>query len=214
MGKLKPEQETGQAPEPLGNAMAARALIVGLGNPGSWYANTRHNAGFMVVDRLAEHYGIAWRLEGSVSLVGWGQLESCSAGLMKPLTYMNRSGGAVAAIVHYYRIPLERLLVVYDDIHLPPGRIRLRPGGSAGGHNGVEDIIRALGTTAFPRLRIGIGNYFERGRQADYVLTPFTEEEWPHIDKALTRACQAVVTFACEGLEAAMTRYNRIENSL
>jgi len=117
-------------------------------------------------------------------------------------------------VVRYYRIPLERLLVVYDDIHLPPGRIRLRPGGSAGGHNGVEDIIRALGTTAFPRLRIGIGSNFERGRQADYVLSPFTREEWPLIDEALERACQAAVTFACEGIEAAMNRYNRVENSL
>ncbi len=194
--------------------MAARALIVGLGNPGARYAATRHNAGFMVVDRLARRYGIAWRSERGPSLLGWGQLEGCSAGLMKPLTYMNRSGAAVAEIVRYYRIPLERLLVVYDDIHLPPGRIRLRPGGSAGGHNGVEDLIRALGTTAFPRLRIGIGNNFERGRQADYVLSPFDEVEWPQIDKALERACQAAVTFACEGIEAAMNRYNRTENSL
>ncbi|WP_397546369.1 aminoacyl-tRNA hydrolase [Rhodothermus marinus] len=194
--------------------MAERALIVGLGNPGSRYANTRHNAGFMVVDRLAERYGIAWRSEKGPSLLGWGQLEGCPAGLMKPLTYMNRSGAAVAEVVRYYRIPLERLLVVYDDIHLPPGRIRLRPGGSAGGHNGVEDIIRALGTTAFPRLRIGIGSNFERGRQADYVLSPFTREEWPLIDEALERACRAAVTFACEGIEAAMNRYNRVENSL
>ncbi|MDQ7040730.1 MAG: aminoacyl-tRNA hydrolase [Rhodothermus sp.] len=194
--------------------MAARALIVGLGNPGARYATTRHNAGFMVVDRLAERYGIAWRSERGPSLLGWGQLEGCPAGLMKPLTFMNRSGRAVAEVVHYYRIPLERLLVIYDDIHLPPGRIRLRPGGSAGGHNGVEDLIRALGTTTFPRLRIGIGSHFERGQQADYVLAPFGEDEWPHIDKALDRACQAAVTFACEGIVAAMNRYNRTENSL
>ncbi len=194
--------------------MAERALIIGLGNPGPHYVHTRHNAGFMVVDRLAERYGIAWRSAQGPSLLGWGQLEGCPAGLMKPLTYMNRSGAAVAEVVRYYRVPLERLLVVYDDIHLPPGRIRLRPGGSAGGHNGVADIIQALGTTAFPRLRIGIGSHFERGRQADYVLSPFTQKEWPLVDEALERACQAAVTFACEGIEAAMNRYNRVENSL
>ncbi len=189
--------------------MAVRALIVGLGNPGPQYAQTRHNAGFMVVDRLAERYGITWRSERGPSLLGWGQLEGCPVGLMKPLTFMNRSGVAVGEVVRYYRLPLERLLVIYDDLHLPPGRIRLRPGGSAGGHNGVEDIIRALGTTNFPRLRVGIGHAYARGRQADYVLSPFTQEEWPLVEAALERACQAAVTFACEGLAAAMNRYNR-----
>ncbi len=192
--------------------MAARALIVGLGNPGPQYAHTRHNAGFMVVDRLAERYGIAWRSERGPSLLGWGQLEGCPAGLMKPLTFMNRSGLAVGEVVRYYRIPLERLLVVYDDLHLPLGRIRLRPGGSAGGHNGVEDIIRTLGTTNFPRLRIGIGQAYAKGRQADYVLSPFAQEEGPLVEVALTRACQAAITFACEGLHTAMNRYNRIES--
>jgi len=192
--------------------MAARALIVGLGNPGPQYAHTRHNAGFMVVDRLAERYGIAWRSERGPSLLGWGQLEGCPAGLMKPLTFMNRSGLALGEVVRYYRIPLERLLVVYDDLHLPLGRIRLRPGGSAGGHNGVEDIIRTLGTTNFPRLRIGIGQAYAKGRQADYVLSPFAQEEGPLVEVALSRACQAAITFACEGLHTAMNRYNRIES--
>jgi PTH1 family peptidyl-tRNA hydrolase len=192
--------------------MAARALIVGLGNPGPQYAHTRHNAGFMVVDRLAERYGIAWRSERGPSLLGWGQLEGCPAGLMKPLTFMNRSGLAVGEVVRYYRIPLERLLVVYDDLHLPLGRIRLRPGGSAGGHKGVEDIIRTLGTTNFPRLRIGIGQAYAKGRQADYVLSPFAQEEGPLVEVALSRACQAAITFACEGLHTAMNRYNRIES--
>jgi PTH1 family peptidyl-tRNA hydrolase len=166
----------------------------------------------MVVDRLAERYGIAWRSERGPSLLGWGQLEGCPAGLMKPLTFMNRSGLAVGEVVRYYRIPLERLLVVYDDLHLPLGRIRLRPGGSAGGHKGVEDIIRTLGTTNFPRLRIGIGQAYAKGRQADYVLSPFAQEEGPLVEVALSRACQAAITFACEGLHTAMNRYNRIES--
>jgi PTH1 family peptidyl-tRNA hydrolase len=185
-------------------------LIVGLGNPGPEYEETRHNIGFRIVDVLAEQAGIAYRQDGRAgALVGWGKVRGRPVGLAKPVTYMNRSGAAVDELARRHGLRPEDLLVVFDDINLPAGTIRLRAGGSAGGHNGVQDLIDALGTDAFPRLRVGIGNAFARGRQADYVLAPFTEEERPLVAEAVARARDAAITFVTDGLTTAMNRFNR-----
>lgn len=186
----------------------ARCLIVGLGNPGPAYEGTRHNIGFAVVDALAARAGVALLREKGDVLVGWGRHRGCGFGLAQPQTYMNRSGSAVLALVRRYGLSAAELLVVVDDLNLEPGRLRLRAGGSAGGHNGVQDVIDSLGTDAFPRLRIGIGSAFPRGGQVDYVLAPFAEAERPVIDAAVEQACEAALLFACEGTVTAMNRHN------
>ncbi|GIV59874.1 aminoacyl-tRNA hydrolase [Rhodocaloribacter litoris] len=186
-----------------------RRLIIGLGNPGEAYAGTRHNVGFMVADAVAEKTGL--RLEparGNV-LLGWGSWRGCPFGVAKPMTYMNLSGQAVQALVRRFGLDPGDLLVVYDDLNLPPGKLRLRPGGSAGGHNGVQDIIDRLGTDAFPRLRLGIGHDFPRGGQVDYVLAPFDPEQQRLIEEVLPVACDAALTFVTDGLTTAMNRFNR-----
>ncbi len=186
----------------------AKRLIVGLGNPGPEYEATRHNVGFMVADAVAEKAGLRLSHERGNVLLGWGRWRGAPFGVAKPLTYMNRSGQAVLALVRRFGLTPADLLVIYDDINLPVGRIRLRPGGSAGGHNGVQDIIDRLGTDAFPRLRLGIGHDFPRGRQADYVLAPFDAEQRPRIEEAIERAREAALTFVTDGLHVAMNRFN------
>lgn len=182
-------------------------LIVGLGNPGTEYAKTRHNAGFMVVDRLAQRHG----LSGARQKFHAGVLEGDVAGqrcvLMQPLTYMNKSGLAVGEAVAFYKLPLSSVLIVVDDVALPVGRIRLRPDGSAGGHNGLADVERALGTRAYARLRIGV-DAPGLAAQRDYVLGRFTSEQWDQIEPALNLACDAVESWIREGIDRAMTRFN------
>ncbi len=191
-------------------AMAsAKRMIIGLGNPGAEYAGTRHNVGFMVVDAVAEKTRVTLAPERGNALVGWGRWRSRPFGLAKPITYMNLSGQAVRGLVRRYALELRDILVVYDDVNLPVGKIRLRERGSAGGHNGVQDIIDRLGTDVFPRLRVGIGDDFPRGRQVDYVLSPFTAEQRPLIEEAILTARDAVLTFVSDGLTAAMNRFNR-----
>lgn len=183
-------------------------LIIGLGNPGPAYDGTRHNVGFEVVDALAAQAGVALARERGDVLVGWGRHRGCGFGLAKPQTYMNRSGSAVGALVRRFGLAPGDLLVVLDDLSLAPGRLRLRARGSAGGHNGLQDVLDALGTDEVPRLRIGIGSAFPRGGQVDYVLAPFAPEERPVIDEAVARAGAAALDFACEGIVAAMNRHN------
>lgn len=186
-----------------------KRLIIGLGNPGAEYDGTRHNIGFAVVDRLAEQARApAFALEKGNALVTWGRLRGNPVGLAKPQTYMNRSGSAVRALVGRYGLTPQDVLVVVDDISLPVGRLRLRPGGSAGGHNGLQDVIDALGTDAYTRLRFGIGSDFARGRQADYVLSPFAPDEQEAVEEGLARAAEAALTFVREGLATAMNRFN------
>lgn len=186
----------------------SKRLIVGLGNPGVEYDGTRHNVGFVVVEALAEQTGVALTAGRLQALEGWGNHRGCPFGLVLPLTYVNRSGDAVGPLLSQHGLAPDALLVVVDDLHLPAGTIRLRPGGGSGGHNGLDHIVRRLDTTDFPRLRIGIGNDFPRGRQADYVLSPFTVEQQPLVDKAIERACEAALTFVHDGIEPAMNRYN------
>lgn len=182
-------------------------LIVGLGNPGPEYAKTRHNAGFMVVDRLAVRYG----LQGARTRFHAGVLEGPVAGrramLMQPMTYMNRSGRSVAEAARFYKLELSDVLVVVDDVALPVGRIRLRGEGSAGGHNGLTDIERALGSPAYPRLRIGIGSP-GRVPQKDYVLGRFSPEQLDALEPAIEQACDCIASWVREGLEKTMSLFN------
>ncbi|PEN05515.1 aminoacyl-tRNA hydrolase [Longimonas halophila] len=184
-------------------------LVVGLGNPGPSYANTRHNIGFQVVEALSGRLGAALRpLSGLDARAGHGPHKDQVIALAQPLTYMNRSGHAVAALLDHFETPVERLLVIVDDLHLDTGQLRLRPGGSSGGHNGLADIAEALDTRNFPRLRIGIGQDYAHGEQADYVLSPFSAQQQPVIEDARIRACNAVLRMATDSLDAAMNRYN------
>lgn len=185
-------------------------LIVGLGNPGLEYARTRHNAGFMVLARLeARHNLLAGgrpksRFHASVSE---GPIAGQRCVLMQPMTYMNRSGLSVGEAVAFYKLPLEDVLIVVDDIALPTGRLRLRADGSAGGHNGLIDIERALGSKTYPRLRIGI-DAPGRVPQADYVLSAFTGEQTQALLPAIDRACDTIECWITNGIDEAMTRFN------
>ncbi|MEM1041190.1 MAG: aminoacyl-tRNA hydrolase [Bacteroidota bacterium] len=187
----------------------AKRIIIGLGNPGPDYEGTRHNAGFMVADAVARKAGLAFEIGGGPFASAWGSYRGTPLGVAKPLDFMNRSGTAARKLVALARVEVEDLLVVYDDLALDLGRVRLRPGGSAGGHNGVQDIIDRLNSSNFPRLRVGIGSSFSRGRQVDYVLAPFGRDEQPVIEDAVATATEAALAFVREGLTAAMNRYNR-----
>lgn len=182
-------------------------LIVGLGNPGSEYTKTRHNAGFMAIDRLAQRHG----LNGVKAKFHAGVLEGRIANqkvlLMQPTTYMNRSGLSVGEAMSFYKLEPDDMLVIVDDVALDVGQLRLRATGSAGGHNGLKDIQRALGTPDYPRLRLGIG---PRGRapQVDFVLGRFTDDQLEELEPALWRACDCIETWLTDGTELAMTRFN------
>ena len=181
-------------------------LIAGLGNPGAEYDHTRHNVGFMVLDALADRFGTTIRRKKFNALV-----EEVMAGdkllLMKPQQYMNRSGQAIATAAGFYKIAPTDVLVVTDDLALEVGRLRLRAKGSPGGHNGLKDIQAHLGTDAYPRLRIGIGDSGPRDA-ADYVLSRFSSDEREAIDKAVQTAVKAVMCWVDEGVSAAMTQFN------
>lgn len=183
-------------------------LIVGLGNPGDEYERTRHNIGFMVVDQLAAQLNIAAWQDRRYGFVANGRVKNAQLVLLKPTTFMNLSGNAVRYWTDKENIPLERTLVVCDDLSLPFGTLRLRPSGSDGGHNGLKDITQKLGTNAFARLRIGIGNDFPRGAQVDYVLGQFCDEDLQALPERLQMATEAIKAFALSGLTFAMNHYN------
>ena len=182
-------------------------LIVGLGNPGPRYENTKHNVGFWVIDELLRRT-LATNMESLCqSLVvraDWHDLEVIFA---KPMTYMNRSGEAVAALIHRFDASIEDICVVYDDIHLDCCMLRMRRKGSDGGHNGMRSIIHALDTQVFPRLRIGIGEPEEN--LIDYVLSEFSQAQREEMDFVVQRAADALETFVTDGVQAAMSRFNR-----
>lgn len=182
-------------------------LIVGLGNPGATYAGTRHNVGFDLIDRLASAHGIAMATRRANARVGRGRIGERDVLLVKPLTFMNLSGVAVAALAAQDGVAPADILVVTDDIHLPVGRLRLRPRGSSGGQNGVRSVIEKLGTDAFPRLRIGVGAP-PPGLQIDWVLSRFSRPDRAVIDAALIDAMGAAEVWLTEGIEAAMNRFN------
>ena len=185
-------------------------VIVGLGNPGSRYERTRHNAGFRMVDRLAAGYRIEFSQKKHRALCGAGMIEGQKVLLLKPQTYMNLSGESVREAVEYYKVDPEReLLVIYDDISLDPGKLRIRKKGSAGGHNGMKNIILHLGTQVFPRIRIGVGQKPEGYDLADYVLGHFSDKEREIMDESITRAAEAVEVMIAEGPDAAMNQFNK-----
>ena len=185
-----------------------KRLIVGLGNPGTEYAETRHNAGFMLVDALADRLRVEVDEYHDEALSGRGHHRGCEVVLSKPTTYVNRSGGAVRRLLAEQGLAKQDLLVAVDDLNLDVGAIRLRSGGGSGGHNGLESIAAALGTTRYPRLRIGIGSAYERGEQVEYVLAPFSEEQTPALRCALETAREAALCFVVDGIEEAMNQFN------
>jgi len=186
---------------------AGTALIVGLGNPGPEYANTRHNAGYQCVARFAERHGLRFSFYRFRACLAEGTVAGRHVIVARPLTFMNESGQAVAPLVRRYAVQLPDLLVVYDDMDLPLGKIRLRARGSSGGHKGLDSVQRHLGTTDVPRLRIGIGRP-PYGDPVDYVLSQWRPDELPLIESAYDRAVEAIDTFLQEGIVAAMNKFN------
>jgi PTH1 family peptidyl-tRNA hydrolase len=183
-------------------------LIVGLGNPGREHRRSRHNVGFMLVEGLAHELGLAFTRRQAKAQVASGRLGRRKVVLAKPQTYMNLSGESVAPLARFYRVEDGGLLVICDDLDLPLGTLRLRPGGGSAGHNGLRSIMDLLGRQDFPRLRIGIGRPPGRMDPADYVLHEFDEADRTLLEETLGRAIAAVRLFATDGIEAAMTRYN------
>ena len=188
---------------------STKRLIVGLGNPGLEYEQTRHNVGFWVIDALSERAKVSLKPDRGPSEAGCGRLRGRHVCLVKPLTYMNRSGGVVRHHMVRAGATMQDIMVVVDDINLEPGVVRIRQKGSAGGHNGVQDIIDILKSEDFPRLRIGIGNSFDKGQQANYVLSPFSKDQLEPVEDAVLRARDAAITFVCEGITTAMNRFNK-----
>ena len=184
-------------------------LIAGLGNPGVEYEHTRHNIGFLVVDRLAAHFESTWKqsTKQDALLAKSGELI-----LVKPMTYMNRSGEPLAELAQFFKIEAREILVVLDDLALPLGRLRLRACGGPGGHNGLESIIMRFGTEDIPRLRIGIGAAPPEG-SVEYVLSRFFEEEKPLVRSTIDRAAEAVKWAIDNGLVSAMNSFNKTEES-
>lgn len=183
-------------------------LIVGLGNPGAEYEFTRHNLGFLLVDLLAERARCRVSRPEDQALVGRGRLAGVEVALAKPQTYMNLSGDSVKALASRYEARPEEVVVAVDDVALPFGRIRVRPGGSAGGHNGLKSIIARLGTQEFPRVRMGIAPDHPVGDMARFVLQPFPRAAREDVDKMLWTAADAVEAILVEGVDAAMQKYN------
>lgn len=182
-------------------------LIVGLGNVGAEYEGTRHNVGFRVVDVLAREAEVKWSLERRAYRTEM-RLKGRTVVMIKPTTYMNLSGEAVRYWLQQEKVPRENLLVVVDDIALPVGTLRMKKQGSGGGHNGLANIEQLLGDTNYCRLRVGVGNNFSRGRQIDYVLGRFTDEEEAELAPRIEKATEAVKCFVCQGADRAMNMYN------
>ena len=183
-------------------------LIVGLGNIGSEYAQTRHNIGFRVLDALAKASNLVFedKRYGAVTTL---KVKNQTLTLLKPSTYMNLSGNAVRYWMNEKKIPLENILVVVDDLSLPFGQLRMRPGGSEAGHNGLKHISSVLGTQQYARLRFGIGNDFPRGGQVDFVLGEFTDEDLKTMDERLELAGEIVKSFALSGIQFTMNHFNK-----
>ena len=182
-------------------------LIVGLGNPGRKYAHNRHNVGFQCLDRLAQAHGLSFTQRRAKASLALGKIADVRVVLARPLTYMNHSGQAVRPLVSFYKLSFEDILVIHDDLDLPLGTTRLRPEGGSGGHKGMRSIIEALGSQAFPRLRVGIGR--PPGNDAvSYVLSDFTADEQITLESVYERVVAAVELFLRESIEAAMNAYN------
>lgn len=183
-------------------------LIVGLGNPGREYRETRHNVGFMLLDHLTARLNIRFTRMQSKALVAIANFQEHKIILAKPQTFMNLSGQSVQGLLHFYKLPLENLLIAHDDLDLPLGTIRIRPDGRSAGQKGMTSTIDRLGTDEFPRLRLGIGRPPGQMQAPDYVLQNFSEFELTVINETLNRAVEAGLTWVTEGLDTAMNKYN------
>lgn len=185
-------------------------LIVGLGNPDKKYEYTRHNVGFDVIDELAEKYNISISEKKHKALLGKGVIEGQKVVLAKPQTYMNLSGESIVELVHYYKIdPETEMIVIYDDISFAPGNLRIRQSGSAGGHNGIKNIIKCLGTQEFMRIKVGVGEKPKNWDLADFVLGHFSKEERENLEDAIGRAMEAVGYMINGDVAKAMNEYNK-----
>jgi PTH1 family peptidyl-tRNA hydrolase len=185
-------------------------LIVGLGNPGREFRGTRHNVGFMLLDRLTVKFHARFTRLQSKALVASTNFQERRIILAKPQTFMNLSGQAVQGLMHFYRLPLENLLIAHDDLDLPVGTIRIRPDGGSAGQKGMISIIERLGTDEFPRLRLGIGRPPGQMQPPDFVLQDFSNGDLTYISETLDRAVEAALTWVSDGLDAAMNMYNGI----
>jgi PTH1 family peptidyl-tRNA hydrolase len=190
--------------------MDGKYLLVGLGNPGREYKRQRHNVGFMLLDHLADEHGLAFGRVQRRALTASGRIAGEPVMLAKPQAFMNLSGHAVSQLVRYYRVPLDRLLVTYDDLDLPLGALRFRESGGTGGHKGMGSIVKQLGSRAFARLRVGIGRPPGRMDPADYVLQPFGAQEESLLSLVLAEAVAGILTYLTEGITAAISRHNRV----
>ena len=185
-------------------------IIAGLGNPGGKYEQTKHNMGFQVIDLLADKYHIEMNQKKHKAICGTGVIEGVKVLLLKPQTFMNLSGESIRDAVDFYKIdPETELIVIYDDISLAPGHLRIRKKGSAGGHNGIKNIIQHLGTQVFPRIRVGVGEKPEGWDLADYVLSGFSKEDEVLVKESWERAVEAAVVMLTDGPEKAMNDFNR-----
>ena len=188
--------------------MAETFLLVGLGNPGREYRETRHNIGFLLMDRLAVNLHARFTRLQSKALVASTTYQEQKIILAKPQTFMNLSGQSVQGLIHFYKLPLTHILIAHDDLDLPPGTIRIRPDGGSAGQKGMSSILERLGTDEFPRLRLGVGRPPGQMQAPDYVLQDFSNGERILISETLNRAMEAALTFVTEGLNAAMNKYN------
>ena len=184
-------------------------LIVGLGNPTSQYAGTRHNIGFSVITELSDRYQIAMNCKEHKAICGKGYIEGQKVLLMEPQTYMNLSGEAVRSAMDFYKLTNEDLIIIYDDISLDGGQLRVRKKGSAGGHNGIKNIIAHLGSDEFMRIKVGVGNKPSNWDLADYVLARFPQEELEAVRESVKRAGEACTSIMTDGIDVAMNQFNK-----
>ena len=183
-------------------------LIVGLGNPGKEYENTRHNMGFNTINKISQQYNIEVKQNKFQALYGSGMIEKEKVILLKPQTYMNLSGNSVKEVVDFYKIEKEKILVIYDDMDIEPGKIKIRKKGSAGGHNGMKSIIQMIGTEEFPRIRVGIGRPIHKDDEINYVIGAIPEEDLKRLDEGIEKAQKAVEEILRNGVDSAMNKYN------
>ena len=183
-------------------------IVVGLGNPEPQYESSPHNVGFWCIRRLADRHGLTLDRAHRTTRLAEGEIEACRVALARPRTYVNRTGDAVSYLLARYRVTRERLLIVCDDIALPPGKIRIRPQGSAGGHNGIKSVIAALGSEDFARLRIGVGQPPDGADQIGYLLSEMAPDQRRQVEDAVDRAADAVACLLTEGITEAMNRFN------
>lgn len=186
-------------------------VIAGLGNPGPKYRNTRHNIGFMITGPLAEKHGVTGNFSSKFNaIIGKGKIKNTEVLIVQPQAYMNLSGHAIAGVLNWYKLDISNLFVIYDDVTLDLGKIRFRPAGSAGGHNGIKSIISSCNSEKFPRLKVGIGPNPGERLWASYVLQPFSSREREHLPKIVDTSIEAIEYYLAEGMTEARNKYNGI----